>query len=267
VSPTFVDRRDNKSLVLLLPVSGDPNCSAKVGGDLVRWGTAEGGCLLPITDERVVGTGGFRNQLMIQVDPVKLQRQASAMLGSDVNSPDLMIDHVRSLPLQYGQTSLLKGLVQTVPLLQNYFDQPELLNTLGISDVLMRQIVILLRPDLFLREDAPHPEAELTNKKQLVRHLCDYMIANLSEAITLANLEMVSGSSARSIQYAFQQVHGCSPLSWLRDQRLLSAQQLLKNPVHHTVSHIAQVCGFPSSSLFSASYRKRFGVSPTQARN
>lgn len=266
VSPTLVDRRDNQSLVLLLPVSGDPVCSVKVGRDLVHWGAAQGGCLLPITDERVVGTGGFRNQLMIQIDPIKLEKHASAMLGACSVPPDLMLKHVRPLPLYFGQTSLLKGLFQTMPLLHSYFDQPHLLNTLGIGDVLMRQLAIWLRPDLFLHHPLRPSESAASTKKQLVRLLCEYMVAHMAEPLTLADLESVCGLSARTIQYAFQQEQGCSPLAWLREQRLMAAQQLLLNQSELGINQVALACGFPNASLFAASYRKRFGITPTESR-
>ncbi len=267
VSPTYVERKNNTVLTILLPISGDPVCSAQVGMGSVEWGQGQGGVLLPITDERVVGTGGFRNQVMLQVDVDRLQRQAQTMLGQDAPVPDLMLDHLRRLPLHYGETSLLQGILQTIPLLRNYADQPELLNTLGVNELVLRQVVILLRPDLFLDQAAPQEEAALSTKKALVQPLCEYMHAHMAEPLTLGDLETVSGLSVRTIQYAFQQIHGCSPMAWLRDQRLALAQSLLMGKSGLNISQIAQRCGFPNASLFSASYRKRFGVTPSQAKH
>ena len=265
ISPTYVDRFKNQVLTLLLPVSGDPWCTAQVGSDSVHWGLQEGGVLLPVTDERVTGTGGFRNQIMIQVDAGLLQRHAQAMLGKDATAPDLRLDHIRRIPLHYGKTPLLQGIFQTIPLMSNYVDQPALLNTLGINDLILRQVAILLRPDLFLVEELPRAETSLSTRQQLVRQLCEHMKGHIAEPLTMKDLENHSGLSARTIQYAFMHIHACSPMVWLRDQRLVLAQSLLMGRSGLNISQIAQCCGFPNASLFSASYRKKFGVTPSQA--
>lgn len=267
VSPTYVERKNNTVLTILLPIAGDPVCSVEVGVDSVEWGLAQGGVLLPIADERVVGSGGFRNQLMIQVDADRLQRQAQTMLGVSALVPDLMLDRLRPLSLYYGETSLLRGIVHTIPLLRDYADQPVLLNTLGVNELVLRQVAIMLRPDLFLRQQRSQEDATLSTKKALVQQLCEYMKARLAEPLTLGDLEIISGLSARTIQYAFQQIHDCSPMGWLRDQRLALAQSLLMGSSGMSITQIAQSCGFPNSSLFSASYRKRFGVTPSKNKH
>jgi len=179
----------------------------------------------------------------------------------------LMLDRLRRLPLHYGETSLLQGILQTIPLLRNYADQPELLNTLGVNELVLRQVAILLRPDLFLGQQQPQEDAILSTKKALIQQLCEYMHAHMAEPLTLGDLETVSGLSVRTIQYAFQQIHDSSPMGWLRDQRLALAQSLLMGRSGLNISQIAQRCGFPNASLFSASYRKRFGVTPSQAKH
>ena len=266
VSPTYVDRHKNQVLTILLPISGDPACMSQVGSEQVRWGMNEGGVLLPITDERVTGTGGFRNQLMLQVDVERLKGLVQAMLGPAAPAPDLMLDRIRLLPLQYGKVSLLQGILQTIPLLRSYLGQPELLNTLGVNELLLRQVAIMLRPDLFLEGEAQNASPDLHTKTKLVRQLSEYMMAHLSDPLTLSDLENIAGVSARTLQYAFQQVHGCTPMSWLREQRLVVAQQQLLTHKDSSISQIALGCGFPNGSLFAASYRKRFGVTPSDTR-
>lgn len=267
ISPTYVDRYRNRHLSVLLPISGDPECSAKVGSDEVKWGLGQCGVLLPVTDDRVIGTGGFRNQLMLQVDVEQLAAQAQSMLGMPVTVTDLAADHIRGLPLQLGQKSLLQGLLQTLPLLKIYANQPLLLNALGLNELLLRQVVMLLRPDAFFQAPEPPMAQDSYGRQQLVRQLCEFMRGHLSVSLTLSDLERFTGMSARTIQYAFKHVHGCTPMAWLREQRLVAAHDLLLTKPAMNVSQVALACGFPSASLFAQSYRKKFGNTPTAARS
>jgi AraC-like DNA-binding protein len=266
ISPTYVDRYKNRHLTVLLPISGDPDCSAKVGSDEVHWGRGQAGVLLPVTDERVIGTGGFRNQLMLQLDVQQLGAQAQSMLGTPVDASDLVTDHIRALPLYFGKFPLLQGLLQTLPLLHSYADQPQLLNALGVNELLLRQVVMLLRPDAFFMAPEPAVVRDVYGRKQLVQQLGEYMRAHLSEPLTLSDLEQFAGMSARTLQYAFRHVHGCTPMAWLREQRLVAAQGLLLSKPEMNVGQVALACGFPSASLFAQSYRKKFGNTPTAIR-
>lgn len=266
VSPTYVDRFNNQVLTILLPNSGDPLCTAQVGRDRVTWGRKDGGVVLPITDERVTGTGGFRNQVMLQVDMKLLQQQAQSMLGPDAPLADLRCHHIRQLPLHYGKVSLLQGILHTLPLLRHHVGQPSLLNTLGVNNLLLRQTAILLRPDLFIDHERVSPEALASGKQKIVEQLCDYMFDHMAEPIGLADLEAVSGLCARTVQYAFLQERGCSPLAWLRNLRLTTAQQLLVGQPNLSIGQIAARCGFVNPSLFAVSYRKRFGLTPSEEK-
>jgi AraC-like DNA-binding protein len=266
VSPTYVERKNNTVLTLLLPITGDPVCSAQVGADRVGWGLNQCGVLLPITDERVIGTGGFRNQLMLQVDADCLQAQAHSMLGLRETSISLGTDTIKRLSLVHGRFSLLQPIIQTIPLLRDYLDQPAILNQLKINDFLLRWIVVMLRPELFL-DASQVTENTVTSPDRWVDRLCEFMAAHLSEPLALSDLERFSGMSTRSIQYAFKKTLDCSPMSWLREQRLGKAHQLLLSHSDMNISQVAMACGFVSASLFASSYRQKYGVNPSQARS
>jgi len=63
----------------------------------------------------------------------------------------------------------------------------------------------------------------------------------------------------------FQDRLGCTPMQWVRQERLNRAMQRLKDPApHDTVASIASACGYPSPSRFSADFRLRFQCMPSQ---
>ena len=55
---------------------------------------------------------------------------------------------------------------------------------------------------------------------------------------------------------------------YLREQRLLRAYQLLTGPFAggRSITAIAYECGFNDLSYFNRSFRRRFGLTPTEAR-
>jgi len=74
--------------------------------------------------------------------------------------------------------------------------------------------------------------------------------------------------SPRTLQYAFLQEHGHTPMAELRRLRLRHLQQLLQDPDHRTVS-IAELMaqtGLLASGSTAADYRRYCGESPRETR-
>ena len=75
------------------------------------------------------------------------------------------------------------------------------------------------------------------------------------------------GVSRRSLQYAFEEVLGVSPLTYLRAQRLNAVRRAIKTAETDTpVMEIAARWGFWHPSYFTASYKKLFGELPSATR-
>lgn len=92
----------------------------------------------------------------------------------------------------------------------------------------------------------------------------DYIKANLSRPIRLSDLEVLSGLGERALRHAFQKHFGCSPMHWVRLQRLDLARTRLNRPVPGVgVTDIALEAGFTRLGDFAAAYRRRFGEAPS----
>jgi len=66
------------------------------------------------------------------------------------------------------------------------------------------------------------------------------------------------------LQYAFFERFGCSPMHWVRDQRLNLVHHRLKNAHEgETVTSIASSCGFTNLGAFSALYQEHFKELPS----
>ncbi|MET8873200.1 helix-turn-helix transcriptional regulator [Nocardia sp. NPDC004604] len=83
---------------------------------------------------------------------------------------------------------------------------------------------------------------------------------------TLSELADQAGASIRSVQQAFRNYRGCSPLEMLRMVRLERAHQNLVDPgPNDTVSIFAARWGFSNMGRFASAYRRRYQVNPSEA--
>jgi AraC-like DNA-binding protein len=75
------------------------------------------------------------------------------------------------------------------------------------------------------------------------------------------------GWSLRQVQLALQQA-GTTPRALIREERLQLAYQRLQSPAyrHWSVTDVALQFGFSSVSAFSSAFRRRFDLSPRDAR-
>ena len=73
------------------------------------------------------------------------------------------------------------------------------------------------------------------------------------------------GVSWRTLEKAFTDFRGVTPVAHVRNVRLDHAQHALDGG-DATIAEIASRCGFKSATTFSLENRKRFGVPPSRAR-
>ena len=94
--------------------------------------------------------------------------------------------------------------------------------------------------------------------------LVDYIYANSHLPLTLTDLEEESNYSARHLQNLFRDQFDCTPMQFIRQQRLRTAMERLENAgAGDTVTKIARDCGYRFTSSFSTDFQKEFGVSPS----
>lgn len=101
-----------------------------------------------------------------------------------------------------------------------------------------------------------------------LRDALDYIEANLTRPLRLADIAVAAGISVRALQNKFQKEVGRTPVQFILDQRLLRAHQDLVSDRHaaETVAEIATRWGFGHMSDFSQRYRRAYGRSPSEAR-
>ena len=144
---------------------------------------------------------------------------------------------------------------------------PRLATRLGLDASLEGLVAVLLLTSAF-GSDAVNLAGEsgpMLQRDTSFEELLGRIRAHLAEPLDLARLEGWAHTTRRSLQVVFRDRLGCTPMQWVRQERLNRAMQRLKDPApHDTVASIASACGYPSPSRFSADFRLRFQCTPSQ---
>ena len=92
-----------------------------------------------------------------------------------------------------------------------------------------------------------------------------WALDNLTEPITVEDLASRAHLTSRSLNRHFRQRIGTNPLSWLHEQRLRRAQELLEQ-TDHGIDLIAQQSGFATATTLRRHFRQRLGTTPDSYR-
>jgi len=214
---------------------------------------------------------GVCSVVAIAFDPLRLEAQlhklAAAGLGEEA------CRKVLAQSVLGGQSGESWGpLVQAISSLLDLFERlvltdPRLVPRLELDRLLERLVVTLLLAaagglealDLAGAGALPPPRDAIF-EALLVR-----IRAHLAQPINLATLEGWSQRSRRDLQVVFRDRLGCTPMQWVRRERLRRARLRLEQPApSDTVASIASACGYPSASRFSADFRREFRCTPSQ---
>ena len=92
-----------------------------------------------------------------------------------------------------------------------------------------------------------------------------YMTENCDRPLSIDELLKKSNMSRRNFHRHFRNYTGTSPFEYLIQLRIRKALELLRD-TGHTVSEIAQFCGFPDGNYMCRVFRTRYGISPGELR-
>ncbi|KPF89340.1 AraC family transcriptional regulator [Novosphingobium sp. AAP83] len=117
----------------------------------------------------------------------------------------------------------------------------------------------------------PHNHAELFNTPvsapapYYVRRVEEFIHQHAADPITLDEMIVVSGVSARSLHTGFRRFRGTTPMTFLKNSRLVLAHRQLRDGADSglTVTEVALACGFTHLSKFARDYFERFGERPS----
>lgn len=97
-----------------------------------------------------------------------------------------------------------------------------------------------------------------------LRRLQDFVIANLDQSLSIADMAACIGLSPYHFARAFKRSSGESPHAYVLRQRIAQAKTALANG--RSIAETATLCGFSSQSHFTERFRAQTGITPNQFR-
>lgn len=94
----------------------------------------------------------------------------------------------------------------------------------------------------------------------------DWARAHLHQPMTIADLAERSAMSGRTFLRRFIEGAGMPPHTWLQQQRIARACQLLESQASMAADDIAAQCGYQSIETFRAAFKRVVGVAPATYR-
>jgi AraC-like DNA-binding protein len=261
-SPLEIGFDDADLATLTLPLAGE----ARVGteGQTLRLQGGPMAAYLPGA-AFTASTGAFE-EVMICLDRGRLAATASLLEGN-ARDPRRHLPWFESPQVVDGsppgrQAELLRHLHLALQML----DAP-LLGPVGgltapqLEDLLYRLVAALVCPEATRGIDGALPDA---HRDRPFDELLEWIRAHLDAPITASELSRRSAYSLRNLQYLFQRRFGCSPMQWVKRQRLEAVHRdLQRADPGQTVAAIARRHGFVQMSSFAASFRRHYGIAPS----
>jgi AraC-like DNA-binding protein len=97
------------------------------------------------------------------------------------------------------------------------------------------------------------------------RHALEYIEANLSEDVSLANIADACAASVSSLARGFKTTLGVTPHRWVLNRRIALAQRLIYES-GTPLSEVAVCCGFADQSHLTRVFMRHVGSSPATWR-
>ena len=100
---------------------------------------------------------------------------------------------------------------------------------------------------------------------EAIQQAHDYMLANLSQPLTIEGLARRFHISGTFLKEGFRQMYGQSTRKFLQMRRMDKASELLRT-TNQTVLQIAVAVGYESASQFSQIFKRHYQLPPAQYR-
>jgi len=128
------------------------------------------------------------------------------------------------------------------------------------EEAVYRFVARPIAPDL--RDREARGPLRTARERHTVDLACGFMQSQIDRALTLTEVEALTGMGTRKLQGAFLRHLGRTPMAWLKEQRLLLAHHLIRTGGAGSVSTVATASGLNHFGRFARDFRQRFGVTP-----
>ena len=97
---------------------------------------------------------------------------------------------------------------------------------------------------------------------ETVRRVHDHLLEHISERVTIEELSRRFHVNPTTLKRAFKEEYGASIAAHTKEHRMERAEALLREG--KSVGEVARAVGFDSASRFSAAFREKYGIAPSE---
>ena len=218
-------------------------------------------------DPRAGGTThvGYFSGFIFAAEHERLERTICAMKGGDVrwNPEKSYILHgggSSDTCINNGQFWSLFSFIDQLLSESNFLTQ-----ALGLDEQIYRLLALsLIQAEGSLDKVRKRWESVTNDWTSPLDDLVDYIVQNANLNLTLTDLEEQSNYSGRHLQNLFREKFDCTPMQFVRRQRLTAAMEKLQTADYDaTVTSIGRDCGYHFTSNFTTDFHRQFGVTPS----
>ena len=170
--------------------------------------------------------------------------------GDNSNGKFCMLDHFESVEI----SSCLRNILREMEQKQTGFED--------VCQACMEMLIIRLMRKISLSVPAESQFTAGNRQCALVKH---YIDQHFKESLSLEQLADKAHMNKYYLAHTFKEEYGVSPINYMITRRIVESKYLLAE-TDLSLSQIAAVLGFSSSSYFSQSFRNAEGMSPTEYR-
>ena len=140
--------------------------------------------------------------------------------------------------------------------LERIHEQDDLLSTLRKKQLILNLICILL-------ESQDNPPTVHRHEDNITIKIIDYINNNLSKNISVTELAALFGYNTNYFTSLFKSYTNMTPKMYIINAKLKKAVTLLYD-MNLSIAEIAEQTGFVNQYYFSTSFKKNYGLSPSQ---
>jgi AraC-like DNA-binding protein len=206
---------------------------------------------------KTIGNG---SNFAVGIRKPALRHRLAGLLGDDPSEP---LEFAPTIELRTGRGNRFAR--HMVHMVGDFFDAGPIfenpLSAGSFQDFMINELLLWQRhnySDRLRRADCRIAARDM-------RRATEFIEAHLDVPISISEVASASGVAGRTLYKHFQDLHGTSPMRYVRERRIERARQAL---VHAdpdaSVTDIATQWGFTHLGRFAVEYRKRFSEKPSE---